>query len=99
MHGVIVVLSGPSGAGKGRIFDEIAKRRCNVRKVLSVTSRPKHEEDLNKENYIFVSEEAFLEMREKGEFFESEWYDGNLYGTLNVPVEELEEHDLFLIKT
>lgn len=98
MNGMIIVLSGPSGAGKGRVFEEISKRRENVHKVLSVTSRPRREEDMKKDNYIFVSEEEFLDMKEKGEFFESEWYDGNLYGTLNIPVEELNEHDLFFDK-
>ena len=98
MNGMIVILSGPSGAGKGRVFEEISKRRDNVRKVLSVTSRPRREEDLKKDNYIFISQEEFLDMREKGMFFESEWYDGNLYGTLNIPSEEHCERDLFLDK-
>lgn len=98
MKGMLVILSGPSGAGKGRVFKEIAKRRRNVRKVLSVTTRPKRKEDFEKENYIFVSEKEFLEMRENGEFFESVSYDGNLYGTLSIPVEELKERDLFFDK-
>lgn len=98
MNGMIIVLSGPSGAGKGRTFDEIAKVRENVRKVLSLTTRPKREEDMKKENYVFVSKEEFLTRVENGEFFEYEWYDDNLYGTLNVPVEELKERDLFFDK-
>ena len=98
MNGMIIVLSGPSGAGKGRTYDEIAKVRKNVRKVLSLTSRTRREEDMNKDNYVFVSKEEFLLRVANGEFFEYEWYDDNLYGTLNVPVEELKERDLFFDK-
>ena len=98
MDGVIVVLSGPSGAGKGRIFDEISKRRNTVRKVLSVTTRPRREDDGKNDNYIFISKEEFLEKIKRKEFFEYEWYDGELYGTLNIPTEELCKHDLFFDK-
>lgn len=98
MNGMIVVLSGPSGAGKGRVFEEIARRRDNVRKVLSLTTRPKREDDIKKENYIFVTRDDFLDKVENGEFLEHEWYDGNLYGTLKVPTEELCESDLFFDK-
>lgn len=98
MNGMIVVLSGPSGAGKGRVFEEIEKRRNNVRKVLSVTTRPKREDDEKKDNYIFVSKNEFIDRIENGEFIEYEWYDEHLYGTLKVPVEELAEHDLFFDK-
>ena len=96
MNGVIVVLSGPSGAGKGRTFDEILKRRSNVRKVLSLTSRPRRKDD--KDNYVFVSKEEFLSKVDNNEFFEYVWYDDNLYGTLNIPTEELSERDLFFDK-
>lgn len=98
MNGMIVVLSGPSGAGKGRVFEEIAKRRNDVRKVLSVTTRPKREDDMKKENYIFVSRDEFIDKIENGEFLEYEWYDDQLYGTLRVPIEELTERDLFFDK-
>lgn len=98
MNGMIVVLSGPSGAGKGRVFKEIKNRRSNMRKVLSVTTRPRREEDTKEENYIFLSKSDFLDKIENGEFFEYEWYDGELYGTLNIPTEELSKRDLFLDK-
>jgi len=98
MNGMIVILSGPSGAGKGRVFNEILKLRPNVRKVLSVTSRPRRSDDEGKNSYIFVSEQEFLSMINEGEFFETVRYDGNLYGTLNIPVEELENRDLFFDK-
>lgn len=97
MNGMIVILSGPSGAGKGRIGDELVKR-MNMRKVLSVTTRKKREEDLVKSNYMFLSKDAFLELKEHGKFFETNYYDGNWYGTLRIPEEELHFRDLLFDK-
>lgn len=98
MNGMIIVISGPSGAGKGRIFDEIAKSRNNVRKVLSVTTRRRLEEEIGKDAYIYVSKQEFQDMIDKGMFFEWEEYDNNFYGTLNIPTEELTLRDLFFDK-
>ena len=98
MNGMIIVLSGPSGAGKGRVFEEIEKRRQNARKVLSVTTRSRREEEMQKANYIFVSREEFEKMIANNMFFEWEIYDNNFYGTLNIPLEELAEADLFFDK-
>lgn len=98
MNGMIIVLSGPSGAGKGKTFEEISKLRSTVRKVLSVTTRPKRAEDIENPNYIFVSEEEFLNMEAQDKFFESVLYDGNYYGTLEIPVDELDKTDLFFDK-
>lgn len=98
MNGMIIILSGPSGAGKGRIFDEIAKTRNNVRKVLSVTTRQRRQEEIGKDTYMYVTKQEFQDMIEKGMFFEWEEYDGNYYGTLNIPTEELSTRDLFFDK-
>lgn len=97
MNGMIVILSGPSGAGKGRIGDELVKR-MNMRKVLSVTTREKRPEDKIKNNYMFYTEEVFLELKEHGKFFETNYYDGHWYGTLRIPEEELNVRDLLFDK-
>lgn len=98
MNGMIVVLCGPSGAGKGRIFEEIAKRRANVRKVLSVTTRARRDDEHKKDAYHYVSWSEFRKLIEENKFLEWEEYDSNFYGTLNVPVEELTDVDLFFDK-
>lgn len=58
MKGMLVILSGPSGAGKGRIGEELIKR-MNMRKVLSVITREKREEDKVKDNYVFLDKKLF----------------------------------------
>ena len=97
MNGMLVILSGPSGAGKGRIGEELVKR-MNMRKVLSATTRPMREEDKVKNNYMFLDEQTFLELKENGRFFETNYYDGHWYGTLIIPEEELYIHDLLFDK-
>lgn len=98
MKGMIIVLAGPSGAGKGRICEELLKKRENIRKVISVTTRKRREDDLGKETYNFVTEEEFLYMKEQTMFLETNNYDGAWYGTLKVPTEELIERDLIFDK-
>ena len=98
MNGMLIVLCGSSGAGTGKVFEEISRRRSNVRKVLSVTSRPHRADDPKEPNYVFVSEREFKAMIARGEFYEWIVYDGHLYGTLNIPAEELTETDLFFDK-
>lgn len=98
MNGMLVVLSGPSGAGKGRIFKEILRRRNNIRKIPSVTTRELREDEVQGVDYISVPEEDFIEMQNDGCFFESVCYADNMYGTLRIPVEELNSKDIFLDK-
>ena len=98
MYGMIIVLSGPSGAGKGRICEELIARRTDIRKVMSVTTRAKREDDIGKENYVFIDEDKFLYMKGQGAFFETNYYDGAWYGTLRVPTEELTIRDLIFDK-
>jgi len=98
MYGMIIVLSGPSGAGKGRICEELLNRRQDIRKVLSVTTRAKREDDIGKETYVFITEERFLYMMEQDMFLETNYYDGAWYGTIRVPAEELAIRDLIFDK-
>lgn len=98
MKGKIIVFSGPSGAGKTKLTQELLRRNETMKKKLSVTSRPIREDDIGKNNYVFVTEEEFLKMKEQGKFFETNLYDGSWYGTLSVPVEELSESDLIFDK-
>ena len=98
MKGVIVILSGPSGAGKGRICEELLKRRDNIRKVVSVTTRNAREEEKGKDSYVFVTEEHFVHLKNSDMFIETNYYDGAWYGTKHIPVEELVIHDLVFDK-
>lgn len=99
MKGSIVVLSGPSGSGKGTVYKEIQKRRKNVTKELSFTTREPRAEEENAVDYFFVTRQEFLNMKQKDLFLEDVEYDSELYGTLKLDMSKLEENtDVFFDK-
>lgn len=85
---LLIVLSGPSGAGKGTLSKLLLKEIPNLFCSISATTRPKREGEVAGVNYYFISEEKFVDMKEKGEFLEwAKVYD-NYYGT---PIKNVEE--------
>ena len=87
--GLLLVVSGPSASGKSTLVEKIVgSGEFPIRFSVSATSRDPRPGEVPGKDYIFVSRETFLEMRERGEFLESaEVYD-RLYGTPRQPVEE-----------
>ena len=80
-RGFLVVLSGPSGAGKNTLVNELLKRAEGMRYSVSVTTRPPGPGETDGVHYHFVTPERFREMREAGELLEWATVYGNSYGT------------------
>jgi guanylate kinase len=78
--GVLIVLSGPSGAGKGTLCKELLKRNDFWLSV-SATTRSPREGEVEGKNYYFVNREDFLHRIEQGDFLEYAEVYGNFYGT------------------
>lgn len=79
--GLLLVVSGPSGAGKGTICKEIINRNKDIKLSVSATTRNPREGEVHGVNYFFLKKEEFKKMIDNGEFFEyAEIYD-NYYGT------------------
>lgn len=83
--GILVVLSGPSGVGKGTVVgramalrDDIAGR---VRRSVSVTTRPRRGDERNGRDYFFCTPSEFNQKVRAGELLEWATYLGNSYGT------------------
>jgi len=81
------VISGPSGAGKTSVCNELLERIPNSQWSVSVTTRPPRGQEKDGEAYQFVSAEAFEAMRVAGKLLESAQYLGNWYGTPRDAVE------------
>lgn len=96
-RGKLVVISGPSGAGKTSICNELLRRLPNARWSVSVTTRPPRAGEQDGEAYRFVSKEQFQRMLEAGELLEHTEYLGNYYGTPRKPVEEAIERGEIVI--
>ena len=79
--GNLIVISGPSGAGKGTVIKSLMDINRNIWLSISMTSRDIRSNDIPNETYFFVSREEFEARIEKGVFLEYAQYNGNYYGT------------------
>ncbi len=97
-EGLVIVISGPSGAGKGTICKELIKRNKNLTISVSATTRPPRKNELEGKNYFFYSEKEFEEKIEEKDFLEYAKVYGNYYGTPKSKVlEEIKnENDVIL---
>ena len=86
-RGKLIVVSGPSGAGKTSICNELLRRIPSSRWSVSVTTRPKRGDEVDGKAYRFISREEFDRMLARDELLEHAQYLGNLYGTPRAPVE------------
>ncbi len=86
-RGRLVVVSGPSGAGKTTIVRGLRERTGMVFSVSATTRLPRPGE-IDGVDYQFLDRDEFLEKVENGEFLEWAEYGSNLYGTLKSEVDE-----------
>ena len=80
-EGFLLVLSGPSGSGKGTVSQALMEKKDDITFSISATTRNPRPTETNGENYFFLSEEKFKQMDEDGEFLESAFVHSNYYGT------------------
>ena len=75
--GNLIVISGPSGAGKGTIIKELLKKYDNIWLSISMTSREVRSNDVPNETYFFVTKDEFEDRIRNGVFLEYAEYNGN----------------------
>lgn len=81
MKGVVFVISSPTGGGKTTLCEIIQKRRNDVERVITHTTRKPREGEKNGFDYYFVDKETFKEMIKRDEFVEYAIVHNNFYGT------------------
>lgn len=86
--GLLIVISGPSGAGKGTICQKLKEDLKELRVSVSATTRNKRVGEIEGESYFFINEEEFEKKIKDGEFLEHAKVYGNYYGTPRVEVLE-----------
>lgn len=90
--GLLIVLSGPSGVGKGTIRKQVFKdESLNLAYSISMTTRQPRNQEVDGVDYFFVSKEKFENMIKNDEFLEYTYFVGNYYGTPRGYVDELRE--------
>ena len=97
-RGMLIVVSSPSGGGKGTLIDRVLKTVPNLSYSVSFTTRAPRPAEEDGREYFFIDRAAFEQMIERGEFLE--WADvyGHLYGTNcnQVERERAAGHDIIL---
>lgn len=88
--GLLIVISGPSGVGKGTVVKEVMKdEELHLSYSTSMTTRDPRAGEVDGKDYFFVSKEEFLKVKEEGGLLESNEFVGNYYGTPKAYVEKL----------
>ena len=79
--GLLLVVSGPSGAGKGTICKALLNKHDQIKLSVSATTRKPRNGEVHGVNYFFIEKEEFTKMIENGEFLEYAQIYDNFYGT------------------
>lgn len=85
---LLIVISGPSGVGKDCVVNLLRSRGLPVHFVVTATTRPRREGEVNGRDYFFVSKEAFAAMIEQEELFEYAIVYGDYKG---IPKQQVRE--------
>lgn len=79
--GILFVISGPSGVGKGTVTKALIAKNKNLKVSISATTRPPREGEIDGKDYFFISREKFQQLIEEDQFLEWANVYSNLYGT------------------
>lgn len=94
--GILMVVSGPSGCGKGTVLAEVVKSD-RIFYSVSATTRSPRPGETDGVNYYFLTKEKFEEMIADDGMLEYASYCGNYYGTPRKPVEDMLEKGIHVI--
>ena len=86
----VLVVTGPSGAGKGTLIRELVERVPGIEVTVSATTRERRRGEEDGRDYWFLTDEDFLERVTRGEFLEHvEYVSGHRYGTLRSELDRI----------
>ena len=83
----LVVITGPSGVGKGTLIRHLLDRIPDLELAVSATTRPPRPGEVDGDHYWFLSDEEFDRRLAAGDFVEHAEYSGRRYGTLRTELE------------
>ncbi len=86
--GRLIVLTGPSGVGKGTLLKELLQRHPELYVSISATTRSPRSDEVDGINYYFLTRDRFTEMIASDDLLEWAEFAGNYYGTPTQPVQE-----------
>ena len=93
----LIIITGPSGVGKGTVVKEILDKDTNIWLSISATTRKPRHGEKEGENYYFLTQEKFKDMINRNLFLEWAEFAGNYYGTPLSSVNERIENGLIVL--
>ncbi|MFV0424561.1 MAG: guanylate kinase [Bacilli bacterium] len=87
-RGMLIILSGPSGVGKGTVRSKLFEQVNNISYSVSMTTRTPREGEVHGVDYFFVDDNEFMKNVESGNMLEWAEFVGNKYGT---PLDKVED--------
>jgi len=96
--GMLLIISGPSGTGKGTLLEKLMQVDPSFRFSCSVTTRDPRPGEIDGVHYHFITVEEYNRLLEENAFLEHAAVHGNFYGTLRKPIEDMmaEGHNVLL---
>ena len=88
MRNIWMIVSGPSGVGKGTLVKRLVRERADVTECITCTTRAPRTGEVHGREYFFLSKDEFLQRIEEKGFLEYDEHFGNYYGTPKAFVEE-----------
>ena len=86
--GLLIVFSGPSGAGKDTVLKRLLEMDNNIRLSISATTRAPRPGEQDGVDYFFLPRDRFLSLIDQDKMLEHAEYCGNFYGTPKEPIEK-----------
>jgi guanylate kinase len=97
--GKLIVLTGPSGVGKGTLLTALLQNHPEIYLSISATTRSPRPGEVHGQNYYFLTKSQFAEMIAAGEFLEWAEFAGNYYGTPRKAIaDQIAENKIVLLE-
>lgn len=97
--GFLLVISGPSGSGKGTVCKKLLERNGKLVFSISATTRRPRKGEIDGINYFFIDDEKFDEMIRNNEFLEYAYVHGNRYGTpVKFVTEQIQNGEIVILE-
>lgn len=91
-QGLVIVISGPSGVGKGTVIKQLLGTLPNISEAISATTRHPRNGERNGIHYHFMTETEFKDREKNGDFVESCLVHNHWYGTLKSEIDKRRQH-------